>query len=274
MYADQKNLEEIKKTKKPVIHNLEDNVYAVTDLFHSAGLLAGVNVGIIFTEDSIIFIDSGMTVDSGDYAYTIANEKKKDWKNLFLILTHHHSDHTFGMRAMKDRGAKVIAHRIAGEELQGDDGQYKQFIMDMDGLRREEGDRVYGDVVLSVPDVVVDKDTTINIDGEKIQILVTPGHTSDCICVYHPRTKTLFSGDTVYESRPPAINFGGPEEWRQWVSHLARLEKLDIRTIVPGHGNICGKDVIGSNIVFLKKEIREFKSGPLFALFFISSQTV
>ena len=32
-------------------------------------------------------------------------------KNIYLVLTHHHTDHIFGMRAFKERGAKVIGHR-------------------------------------------------------------------------------------------------------------------------------------------------------------------
>ena len=256
LLISQKNLEEIKKSKKPVVHKLTENVYAITDLFHSKGPLAGVNTGIIFTSNSVVFLDSGMTVDSGEFLWKVAEEKIKNRKNLYLILTHQHSDHVFGMRAMKNRGVRIIAHKIVGEEFKDDNGEYKQFIMDMDKLSKEEGDRLYGNVVLSVPDEMIERDAVLNIDGEEIHLLVTPGHTPDCICIYHPRSKTLFAGDTVYESRSPATKFGGPTEWKQWAFQLERLKQLDIEIIVPGHGKLCGKEEIDRNIAYLKEKLR------------------
>jgi glyoxylase-like metal-dependent hydrolase (beta-lactamase superfamily II) len=256
LLTNQKNLEEIKKSKRPVVHKVTENVYAITDLFHSKGQLAGVNAGIIFTSNSVVFIDSGMTVDSGEFLWKTAKKRMKAHNQLYLLLTHEHSDHTFGMRAMKDRGARIIAHKIVGEEFKDDNGEYKQFIMDMDKLSKEEGDSIFGDVVLSVPDETVEEDTILNIDGQEIHLLITPGHTPDCVCIYHPRSKTLFAGDTIYENLSPATKFGGPTEWKQWVFQLERLIQLDIEIIVPGHGNLCGKEVIDRNITHLEEMIR------------------
>lgn len=234
----------------PKVHKLTNDVYAVTGLYHSDG---SVNAGIIFTENSVIFIDSGMTVASGEFLWNIAQKRMKGDEDLYLILTHHHSDHTFGMRVMKDKGAKIIAHKIVKEELKDDNGFYKNFIIKACGWDKKKSDKILGDVVIYVPDQCIEKDTTLNIDSEEIHLLATPGHVQDELSVYHPKSRTLFAGDTIYEEIPRgATKFGGLDEWKLWISQLERLQELDIETIVLGHGKLCSKKVIDQNISSLK----------------------
>jgi cyclase len=235
----------------PKVHKLTNDVYAVTGLYHSDG---SVNAGIIFTEKSVIFIDSGMTIASGEFLWNIAQKRMKGNEDLYLILTHHHSDHTFGMRVMKDKGAKIIAHKIVKEELKNDNGFYKNFIIKACGWDKKKGDKILGDVVIYVPDQIIEKDTILHINSAKIHLLTTPGHVPDELSVYHAKSRTLFAGDTIYEIMlRPHVKFGGPDEWKLWISQLERLKQLDIETIVPGHGNLCSKKVINQNIFFLKK---------------------
>jgi len=239
----------------PKVHELTEDIFAVTSLYHSGEPLAGVNAGIIFTKRSIVFIDSGMTIASAEFLWQIAKKRMKGDEKLYLILTHHHSDHVFGMRVMRDRKAKVIAHRIVKEELKDDNGRYKSFIIQIRGWNRIKGDEILGDVILSIPDRIIDKDTILKIDNEEIHLLVTPGHTPDSISVYHPISKTLFAGDTIYEGMRLNTRFGGPEEWKLWISQLECFKQLEINTIVPGHGKLCSKKEIDRNIAYLQKEI-------------------
>ncbi len=236
----------------PEVHRITKDVYAVTNLFHSRGKKAGVNAGIIITSHSIIFIDSGMTIASGEFLLRTAGEIAKGKKNMYLILTHHHSDHVFGMRVFKDKGARVIAHRVLREELKDDNGRYKRFIIEMDKLSSEEEDLIYGDVLLSSPDEVIEQDTVLTIDGDEIHLLVTPGHDRDAISVYHPRSRTLFAGDTVYEGMQPNTRFGRPAEWKTWIAQLERLKQLAVGAVVPGHGKLCSKQELDRNIAYLK----------------------
>jgi F420 biosynthesis protein FbiB-like protein len=236
----------------PQVHKITQDVYAITSLFHSRGKKAGVNAGIIFTEKSIIFIDSGMNIASAEFIWKTAAERAGRTENLYLILTHHHSDHVFGMRVFKEKGATVIAHKGVEEELKDDNGFYKKFVIELDKLSPEEGDRIYGDVLLTAPDQLIENDTVLNIDGDEIHLLLTPGHVEDEIVVYHPKSRTLFGGDTIYEGMPPNTRFGGQKEWRLWISHLERLKKLEIDVVVPGHGNLSSKEILDHNIAYLK----------------------
>jgi len=230
----------------PKVHKITENVYAITNLPIPPGT---VNAGIIFTPKSIIFIDSGMTISQGEFLWKIAHKRMKGDEKLYLILTHHHSDHTFGMRVLKEKGANIIAHMELKEELKDDNGRYKRFIKERFGW----DDETLGDVVLSVPDQIIEKDTVLHIDGEEIHLLVTPGHHPDELSIYHPKSATLFAGDTIYEGSAPNTRFGGPAEWKLWISQLERLKQLDIDIIVPGHGKLCCKEEINRNIAYLKE---------------------
>ena len=240
----------------PSVHRIAEDVYAVTHLFHSAGGGFGVSAGVIFTRGSVIFIDSGMSIASGEYLWNVARGRIRGDAKIYLILTHHHSDHVFGMRVFKDRGATVIAHRGVADELRGDRGRYKAFIARTSGWTDRQAHEILGDVLLSVPDRLVERDTTLHIDGRAVRILVTPGHVPDAICVYDAASRTLFAGDTVYEGTRLNTKFGGPSEWRTWVSHLERLKSLDIAALCPGHGNLCKRDEIDRNISYLRSVLR------------------
>jgi cyclase len=194
-----------------------------------------------------------MTISSAKYLWNAAQKKLRGDENIYLILTHHHSDHVFGMRIMKEKGAKVIAHKNVAYWFKKMDGErYKKFLGEQEGWPPEKTDEIFGNVVLTEPDQIIEQDTVFQIDGEEIHVLVTPGHVLDELCVYHPKSKTLFTEDAIYEGSDLTTRFGSPTEWKIWISQLDRLKKLKIDTIVPGHGELCSKKEINRNIAFLR----------------------
>jgi len=70
----------------------------------------------------------------------------------------------------------------------------------------------------------------VKVGDRDAQIFLTPGHSSDSICIYVPQEKTLFSGDT-----PLFIKSSGGTYTRDYVHALEHLLKLDIKTIYSGH---------------------------------------
>lgn len=244
------------------LHRLKENAYGITRLFHLSNV--GVNAGFIVTKNSIIHVDAGMTVADGKSLLVQSNKEAKKKDNLFLILTHHHSDHIFGMRVFKEAGAKVIAHKNVRKFLshrtlplfQNSLTTYKPFIVRLMvrklSYTKEKAEEILGDVKLFLPDETFKEDTSLQIDGDSILLLHTPGHVPGEIAVYHPKSKTLFAGDTIYEGIPLNTKFGRQKEWKLWIQSLEKLDELAIETIVPGHGRICGKDEIQRNITYLE----------------------
>lgn len=238
----------------PRVIKVHKKVIAVVGLYHPAGK-AGVNAGIIAAPNSLVFIDAGMSIPSAEFLWKTAQEQFPGKQNVYLVLTHHHSDHVFGMRIFREKKANIIAHKGVADELRNDQGFYKKFIAEKMGWDSKKADEILGNIILGVPDRVIEQDTVFNIDGDAIHLLVTPGHVPDEIVVYHPSSKILFAGDSVYQGMEPTTRFGSAAAWQVWVHQLERLKKLDIKMVCPGHGELCSADEIDRNIDFLKNRL-------------------
>ncbi|MFW9931836.1 MAG: MBL fold metallo-hydrolase [Candidatus Thorarchaeota archaeon] len=236
---------------EPQVLEIAPGVTAITRLIHFFAPI-GVNAGIIQTPEAIIFIDSGMSLHSGEYIWSIAEEKMTGEEDLLLILTHKDTDHCFGMDAMKRRGAHVLAHAHSAEIMRtmGDLSSNSIACRIREKFNPED---VLGNVVVSEPDEAITKDVILDIEDE-IKILSVPGHTPGDIAVYHKKAKVLFTGDVVVEGRDPNIR---PDSIKieAWISNLQRLKELDIDWIVPGHGAVSKPDIIEFNIEYLEKHL-------------------
>jgi glyoxylase-like metal-dependent hydrolase (beta-lactamase superfamily II) len=241
----------------PKLYQLGGNAFAVTGLYHPRWT---VNAGFILTQKSIVHIDAGMRPADGRYLLELSVKLAPGREKLYLILTHHHTDHIFGMRAFRERKAKIIGHRLLGEWMESfwlasgktvKEIYREKVIPGIEPSKEEEA--FLREVELYPPDEVIEGDTVLRIDSEKIHLLYTPGHVPSEISVYHPASKVLFTGDTVYAGMLPTTRFGGPKEWREWIANLESLQKLKIETIVPGHGEICGMEEVERNIAHLRR---------------------
>jgi glyoxylase-like metal-dependent hydrolase (beta-lactamase superfamily II) len=113
-----------------------------------------------------------------------------------VILTHNHFDHSGGVTALKERyGARVLAFADGpGVDELLRDGQF------------------------------------VRAGDEMLEVLHTPGHSSDSICLYAPAPKTLFSGDTPVRIRSP-----GDVYTQEYLEGLVRLSGRKIARIYSGH---------------------------------------
>jgi len=244
------------------LQSLSENVFAVTNLFHPSG--KGVNVGFLTTDKTVIHIDAGMKVTDGNALLQLSLEKTPDLEKLLLILTHHHWDHIFGMRPFKEKGTRILSHKKVYEFLSFRTPPFFRSVLrtyvsytqktlsKTYSYTKEQAIETLKDVVLYYPDQFFNQDIDLQIDGEKLTLLCTPGHVPDEISVYHPKSKTLFSGDTVYSGMILTTRYGGQKEWKLWIRSLEKLNGLEIEKIVPGHGAICGKEEIKRNIDYLQ----------------------
>jgi len=113
-----------------------------------------------------------------------------------VILTHNHFDHSGAVTAIKERyNARVMAFC----EGSGVDGLL------CDGEFIKAGDDI-------------------------LEVLHTPGHSSDSICLYAPSEKALFSGDTQVRMRWPGEVYS-PD----YVEALMKIACRDIQRIYSGH---------------------------------------
>lgn len=99
-------------------------------------------------------------------------------------------------------------------------------------IRREFAPRVcaFGPAAGGVDHNLADGEIVPAGDGE-LEVIYTPGHSEDSICLYAEREGVLFAGDTPLVTNSPGASYA--------PGYVAALEKIcsrDVRTIYFGHG--------------------------------------
>lgn len=134
----------------------------------------------------------GSVVDEVERAATGVGKKQVEQ----VILTHNHFDHNGGLAAVIERYHPRVYAFSPGPGV----------------------------------DVLVKDGQFLLMGDDYCQIIHTPGHSSDSICIYCPAQKILFSGDV-----PLSIKSPGSTYEKNFVQALERLSRLDIRIIYSGH---------------------------------------
>jgi len=148
-----------------------------------------------------------------------------------VVLTHGHFDHVMGLVELL-RGYpsvyqgglfEVVAHQAMPAEL-------------------EESARQLGCRVTKVQGGEL-----LELGGQEFEVVHTPGHTEDGICLYHAGSGTVFTGDTVLPHAMAAPDPGAGGRLEDYLAGLKSLLSREIRNVLPGHGPpvvSTGRDVV------------------------------
>jgi cyclase len=240
--------------------DFENGTHAILEMETVEGAHAA-NVGMVTTARTLVFINSGQTEAQANFLWSYAQARAPGREMVYLVLTHHHLDHCYAASYFDDRHVLIYAHKSFSacmaemRKLGASDyqGLLEAFLkIDADMFKKH-----VGNVHPVAPHRHVGDEVSLAINGEEVVIMHMPGHAPSELVVYHPRTKTLFAGDAINEKAGPVTMFGDVREWRKWVAGLEKLKKVEIERIVPGHGEICGPDIIDNHIEALEKKIAE-----------------
>ena len=94
---------------------------------------------------------------------------------------------------------------------------------------------------------------TLDLDGEQISVLHTPGHSAGGLCYYSAKSRVAFTGDTIFNVDLGFTHFAGGSAARMKESILNVVDKWgnDV-TIYPGHGDPATMSYVrGANREFL-----------------------
>jgi len=175
-----------------------------------------------------------------------------------VVNTHWHSDHTGGNSLYQDDN--IIATSKSRRRME----QNKKLIET--GGKGEIGGNP-GDVdaiaFIETPFPVVYPNITFNtrlelyLEDIKVELFNIHIHTKDCLVGYLPHEKILISGDTLEAPLPLIIEVGSiPVQ----IENLKKLNEMDIKMIIPPHGNLerydkggYDKSLIDNTINYLTK---------------------
>ncbi len=134
-----------------------------------------------------------------------------------IFITHHHKDHTSGVKGILNAFPKVNIHSPSSQI------ENTRFVL-------RDGDE-------------------INSCLNTFRIIKTPGHTLDHIIYYDKKNSVLFCGDTLFRLGCGRVFEGTLNEM---FNSLQKINELDKNTIV-----YCGHEYTISNLNFLEKTLKK-----------------
>ncbi len=186
------------------------------------------NAGFVITPKGVVVIDAlGSPILAKKLLYEI--KKVTPQKVVAVIVTHYHADHVYGLQEFKKIGAKIYAQNQGINYLSSETAKQRLI-----ASRQDFAPWVNDSTQLIPADVWIDQSRVLTIGGVQFQISrVGPAHAPEDLIIYIPSEGVLFVGDLVFRGRIP---FVGNADSKGWLSALDEIERLQPKTIIPGHG--------------------------------------
>jgi len=191
------------------VQQLDTRVHLISEPGH-------VNSFLIQGSKSAILFDTGLGVAN---IRKVAEELST--LPLLVVNSHYHFDHTGGNRLFDD----IAIHRIGAPLVQqpsplglaegymaytqrmlqawgpykGADDVYFHLLTAERMIRPlpEDFDPASYQIVPTVPSRLLEEGDVLDLGGRRLQVMHTPGHSPDCICLFDEENGLLFGGDTI-----------------------------------------------------------------------------
>lgn len=187
------------------------------------------NAGFFVTDEGVVVVDA---LGSPALAQELLREIHRVTPQAlrYVVVTHYHADHIYGLQTLAQAGAKVIGHASAREYLNSDTAQ-----------RRLEASRIDLAPWIDANTRLVPADQWLATQETRFRLgsmdfvvdHVGPAHTPEDVVVFVPQLGVLFAGDLFFQGRIP---FVGQADSRLWIQALNRLMKYQPKIVIPGHG--------------------------------------
>ena len=178
------------------------------------------NCYFLYREDTkeCLIIDPGYEADKIE-AYV----QKKQLHVAGILLTHGHFDHITAADEVRKKFQTKIYASGTEKELMADPRMNVSVMM--------------GDSVSLKADVWLEDGQELEMLGETMRCILTPGHTGGGMCFYCPKACMLFSGDTLFQESVGRTDFptGSSRELIRSVREKLLVLPEAVR-VYPGHG--------------------------------------
>ncbi len=200
----------------------------------------GANVGFVTSDGGILMIDSPMRPSDA-----------VNWRRIitglgqirYLVNTEPHVDHVAGNFFFPE--CTVIAQRDTRNAVLDISHQWM-----LEHLARVDPDAApltlgYS---INVPSIVFSERLSVFLGSQVCELIHLPGHTLGQTVVYLPQEQVVFTGDNVFNGVQTWLYEGHPFAW---LESLKTIGEMDVRWIVPGHGEVCDKTYLTEQEGFL-----------------------
>ena len=157
-----------------------------------------------------------------------------------VIITHAHPDHMEGVKIFQETDALIGVSSAEMEFIKTVAPHYGEALGIPGfetGILLQEGD--------------------LKIGNLNFEVIHTPGHSPGSVCLYWPDTKTLFTGDVIFDQGVGRTDLPGGDVEKLKES-IRKISRLDVDYLLTGHGDIvAGKEAVKQNF----KAIEDFWFG-------------
>ena len=163
----------------------------------------------------------------------------------YLVNTHSHEDHigANGLFQRSREGLEIFAHPSA--------------LLVLEEPREKQPLQLYRRVLWGWPEASIggplEEGNVIQTRQHTFQVIFTPGHSQDHICLYEPEQGWLFSGDLFVGGRDRVLR-AGCDIWGI-IASLKKIAALPARWLFPGSARVRQDpaDEIKSKIAYLEE---------------------
>jgi cyclase len=235
----------------PLVRELAPGVYYY---FGDESKQKSANCTWIVFKDYVLAIDANYPWGAEEILTEI--QKTTDKPVRFVFNTHYHHDHTFGNSHFVNAGATIVSTQETAEEMrtlgryEWDHGsEYSG--RSMKGYRRE------------FPSLTFDQKLIFDDGTHRVELIkMGPAHTGGDGVAYLPKEKILVTGDLCVNGNPWGNNVADANtDYDKWLSVLEKLADLDIKTVIPGHGNPGTVETLKQQRFYLKDMLDQVREG-------------
>jgi cyclase len=215
----------------------------------------GANVAFIVTGQGVILIDTPMLPEEARHWQDQIGQRTRE-PITYILNTDHHRAHVIGNQFFPT--ATVIAHELAWKEMKSYGDSFRTRLLNMYRDRIPEAVDVWKtDLQIIQPQVTFSGRTLLYRGDKEIHLIPVGGHTPATTVIYFPQERLLFAGDVVVTNRPPFLSQGNTKEWLEALTYLRKL-RYDI--LIPGHGELTGKEATEAMSEYLRMVRRKVRS--------------
>lgn len=221
---------------------------------HFTGQVNIIHPTLLWDEQEVILVDTGMPGQTGDIREAIEKAGLKFNKLSKIILTHQDIDHIGSLAELlktADQEIEVLTHKEDKPYIEGDKALIKvnpeRIAKMMESVPEEIGKKIkaiYNTPLNAKVNTTLSDEEVLPYAGG-ITVIFTPGHTPGHICLYHQQSKTLIAGDAVVAADGVIMgpNPNATPDMETALLSIKQLTKYDIETIICYHGGVVNENV-------------------------------
>lgn len=181
--------------------------------------LQGTNTYLVGTGTRRILIDSGEAKTANEYTKLLRQVLEDEKATVeHLVITHWHNDHIGGVNSVQSMLESLNGAGTAGIVWK---------------LPRAPEDQDLSQAEKETSWVSLKDEQILEVEGAKVRVEHTPGHTTDHASLMLEGEQILFSGDCILGERTAVF-----EDLYTYLASLKRILAMKPKVIYPGHGSV------------------------------------